>query len=59
MTPKAIIPDPLKPGHIQGQNPATPERMPGHTGYYDDRETAPDDKKEVPSQADKQRSAFG
>ena len=26
------VPDPLKPGHIPGQNPATPERMPGHTG---------------------------
>ena len=24
-------PDPLAPGHIEGQNPATPERMPGHT----------------------------
>lgn len=25
------IPDPLEPGNIPGQNPATPERMPGHT----------------------------
>ncbi len=25
-------PDPLKPGHIEGQNPATPERHPGATG---------------------------
>jgi hypothetical protein len=25
------MPDPLAPGHIPGQNPATPERMPGHT----------------------------
>ena len=25
------MPDPLDPGHIPGQNPATPERMPGHT----------------------------
>ena len=25
------VPDPLKPGNIPGQNPATPERMPGHT----------------------------
>jgi hypothetical protein len=25
------MPDPLEPGHIPGQNPATPERMPGHT----------------------------
>jgi len=28
-------PDPLKPAHIPGQNPATPERMPRHTGYYE------------------------
>ena len=26
-------PDPLRPGHIQGQNPNTPERMPGHTAF--------------------------
>jgi len=25
------MPDPLAPGHIPGQNPATPERMPRHT----------------------------
>lgn len=25
-------PDPLKPGHIRGQNPATPELHPGATG---------------------------
>ena len=25
------MPDALGPGHIPGQNPATPERMPGHT----------------------------
>jgi len=25
------MPDPLAPGHIPGQNPATPQRMPGHT----------------------------
>jgi hypothetical protein len=31
-------PDPLKPAHIPGQNPATPERMPGHTGYYEKEE---------------------
>lgn len=24
-------PDPLKPGHITGQNPNTPERLPEHT----------------------------
>jgi hypothetical protein len=29
-------PDPLEPAGIPGQNPATPERMPGHTTYYDD-----------------------
>jgi hypothetical protein len=28
--------DPLEPAHIQGQNPATPERMPGHTQVHDD-----------------------
>jgi hypothetical protein len=27
--------DPLEPGHIPGQNPATPERVPGHTRHYD------------------------
>lgn len=27
-------PNPLKPAHIPGQNPNTPERMPGHTGYF-------------------------
>jgi hypothetical protein len=26
------IPDPLRRGRIPGQNPNTPERMPGHTG---------------------------
>jgi len=26
-------PDPLDPGHIPGQNPNTPERLPGHTRY--------------------------
>lgn len=25
-------PDPLAPAHIEGQNPATPQRLPGHTG---------------------------
>lgn len=25
------MPDGLEPGHIPGQNPNTPERMPGHT----------------------------
>ena len=33
------VPDPLKPARIPGQNPNTPERMPGHTGYYDDDES--------------------
>jgi hypothetical protein len=27
-------PDPLEAGHIAGQNPNTPERMPRHTAYY-------------------------
>jgi hypothetical protein len=27
-------PNPLEPAHIPGQNPNTPQRMPGHTGYY-------------------------
>jgi hypothetical protein len=27
------VPNPLKPAHIPGQNPNTPERMPWHTGY--------------------------
>ena len=27
-------PNPLKPAHIPGQNPNTPERMPGHTTYF-------------------------
>jgi hypothetical protein len=31
------MPDPLAPGHIPGQNPATPERMPGHTATTRDR----------------------
>jgi hypothetical protein len=25
------MPDPLEPGHIPGQNPNTPQRLPGHT----------------------------
>ena len=32
--PKPSLTDPLKSGHIKGQNPATPERLPAHTGYY-------------------------
>lgn len=28
-------PDPLEPGHIPGQNPNTPERLPGHTRRAD------------------------
>lgn len=31
---KLHLPDPLEPGHIDGQNPMTPERMPGHTAAY-------------------------
>ena len=30
-------PDSLEPGNIPGQNPQTPERMPGHTSYYEDK----------------------
>lgn len=26
--------DPLEPGHIVGQNPATPERLPEHTRFH-------------------------
>jgi len=33
---KTAMPDPLEPGQIPGQNPATPERMPGHTQFYDE-----------------------
>ncbi len=39
------IPNPLKPASIPGQNPNTPERMPGHTTYFSRdggwRKTAP------------------
>jgi hypothetical protein len=35
MRKKKDLPDPLKPGNIPGQNPATPERMPGHTQFYE------------------------
>ena len=34
-------PNPLADGHIEGQNPATPERMPGHTAYFSDDERSP------------------
>lgn len=34
------IPDPLVYGNIEGQNPHTPERVPGHTRYYSERATA-------------------
>ena len=33
---KEDVPDPTKPGQIPGQNPSTPERMPGHTAYFQD-----------------------
>lgn len=26
--------DPLQSAHIEGQNPSTPERLPGHTRYH-------------------------
>jgi len=35
---KNDMPDPLKPAHITGQNPQTPERMPAHTRYAFDRD---------------------
>jgi len=28
------MPDSLKPAHIEGQNPNTPERLPGYTRWY-------------------------
>lgn len=28
------MPDPLGDGRIEGQNPHTPERLPGHTRFY-------------------------
>lgn len=28
------VPDPLQPGEIEGQNPNTPERLPGHTRHH-------------------------
>jgi hypothetical protein len=37
--------DPLAPGHIPGQNPATPERLPKHTAYYDEGGVRPPDRK--------------
>ena len=55
MQKKKRLPVPLKPANIPGQNPATPERMPGHTQFYDppsghrvdgrsdDRESNPED----------------
>lgn len=48
------VPDPLKPAHIPGQNPNTPERMPGHTGYYDYEGSEQDKpaKKNVPQEED-------
>jgi hypothetical protein len=46
----ANTPDPLKPAKIQGQNPNTPERMPGHTGFHEGGEAdkADDEKEEAP-----------
>ncbi len=35
-------PDPLNPGHIDGQNPATPERMPGSTAEVLSQTTSAD-----------------
>jgi hypothetical protein len=42
------VPDPLKPARIPGQNPSTPERMPGHTGYYDDEKDQQDQPRSKP-----------
>ncbi len=28
------LPDPLREADIEGQNPHTPERLPGHTKFY-------------------------
>ncbi len=35
------MPDPLDPGHIPGQNPNTPQRLPGHTAWYRRRPQSP------------------
>jgi hypothetical protein len=43
------VPDPLKPANIPGQNPATPERMPGHTHYYEEKKD-PDKKPNDPDE---------
>lgn len=34
------VPDPLESGHIEGQNPNTPQRAPSHTAYYTRRHKA-------------------
>jgi hypothetical protein len=52
-------PDPLKPAHIPGQNPATPERMPGHTGYYEKEEGAADSGRQDGREQDKARNKRG
>lgn len=39
--PRQGVPDPLADGHVEGQNPSTPERMPGHTAFFSDDEKSP------------------
>lgn len=41
------FPDPEKPGHITGQNPETPERLPGHTAHVDPAPGAADNEEEL------------
>ena len=48
-------PDPRKPAHISGQNPATPERMPGHTGYYEKEEKPDGGTSETPKKQKRER----
>ncbi len=47
-------PDPLEPGHIPGQNAATPQRMPGHTRHYD----SPSDQSAIEYLTDEQDDAL-
>lgn len=36
-------PNPLEPGHIEGQNPNTPERLPGNTEFVEGETNANED----------------
>ncbi len=40
-------PDPLSSGHIDGQNPSTPERLPGHTADVDSVSIGGDNENEL------------